>query len=444
MVAVMKTEAIRGEWIGRVIDGRFKLLQWLGGTETNGVFLTETPGDQPQKAAVRLIPANQKDADAQLALWQSAVSLSHPHLMRLLFCGRCQVLGNPMIYAVTEFSEEKLSEVLPERALTHAETREMIGPVLDALSYLHEKGFVHAHLKPSKIMVVNDQVKLACDGIQTAGKMGRLVPEAGFYDAPECAIGVLSPAADVWSFGVTLVEALTQHPPVFDRATQADPELPKSLPQPFAAIAREALRTDPARRCTLGEIRERLNAPPISQSAAVPQPTAVAPARSRKPAAVIVVVAAIMLIAILVTRTHHRQDSPAAAVQQSAAAVAKPSAASPAPGKRSAKPAAAALVNNAEVVEEVQPDVTPKAMASIHGQFVVKLRVSVDATGAVSSAEFESHGPSNYFANAAQEAARKWKFKPAMVKGEAVPSAWVLQFRFTREGTEITPMKAAR
>ena len=89
MVNVMKTEAIRGDWEGRVIDGKFTLRQWLGGSDVSGVFLTELPGDPPQKAAIRLIPAGQIDAEAQLARWQAAAALSHPHLMRLLHCGRC-------------------------------------------------------------------------------------------------------------------------------------------------------------------------------------------------------------------------------------------------------------------------------------------------------------------------------------------------------------------
>ena len=94
-----------------------------------------------------------------------------------------------------------------------------------------------------------------------------------------------------------------------------------------------------------------------------------------------------------------------------------------------------------EVAERVQPDLLPKAVSSIHGQFVVKVRVSVDAAGAVSSAELDSQGPSKYFANAALEAARHWKFKPAQVSGQAAASTWVLQFRFKREGTEFTPVE---
>jgi TonB family protein len=364
--------------------------------------------------------------------------------MRLLHCGRCQIAGNPMIYAVTEVAEENLAEILPHRPLTATETGEMLEPVLDALAYLHAKGFVHGHLKPSNIMVVGDQVKLSSDHIQPAGTLGKLAPAIGAYDAPEVAIGAISPAADVWSLGITLVEALTQRPPVFDRATQGDPVVPESMPEPYASIARESLRTDPARRCSLGEIGDRLKAPPAPRPPLAPKPVPAAPAKLHPSWIVAAVVVALVLIAIFLMRSHNTEPPQAALDERSEPSIAKPSASSPASGKRSSKPAATlSPANNAAVVEQVLPDLLPKAVSSIHGQFLVKVRVSVDATGAVSSAAFDSQGPSKYFANAALEASRRWRFKPAQVNGEAVASAWVLAFRFTRDGTEVTPVELA-
>ena len=83
MVPAMNTAAIRSDWVGRVIDGRFTLLQWLGGSEWGGVFLTELQGYGSQKAAIKLIPTDAGDAEAQIAGWAATTTLSHPHLMRL-------------------------------------------------------------------------------------------------------------------------------------------------------------------------------------------------------------------------------------------------------------------------------------------------------------------------------------------------------------------------
>jgi TonB family protein len=67
----------------------------------------------------------------------------------------------------------------------------------------------------------------------------------------------------------------------------------------------------------------------------------------------------------------------------------------------------------------------------------------VGPSGNVSNAAFDSSGPSKYFANAALQAARQWKFKPPLVGGQAVPSVWILQFQFGRNGTEITPVEVS-
>ena len=76
---------------------------------------------------------------------------------------------NGLVYSVTEFAEEVLSEIIPERPLSPRETQEMLSPVLDALIYLHGKGFVHGHLKPSNIMVVGNQLKISGDGLRGHG-----------------------------------------------------------------------------------------------------------------------------------------------------------------------------------------------------------------------------------------------------------------------------------
>lgn len=424
--------------MGQAIDGRIRLLEWLGGSESSGVFLTELPGDRPQKAVIRLIPADATDADAQLARWQAATSLSHPHLMRLLHSGRCQIGASTLLYAVAEYAEENLAQVLPERPLTAAETREMLGPVLDALAYLHGKGLVHGGLKPSNILVVNDHVKLSIEEVQAAGNVNGQARTPGIHDAPECASGTISPAADIWSLGVTLVEALTQRPPVWERGAQNDPVVPESMPQPFAAIVRESLRTDPARRCSLGDVKTHLEG---AQSQRNPAGKAVGTGSAKLRGFVLAAAAVILIAVIAIFSMRSRQTPPASPTveQSSEPPIAAPPAQPPVTKTRSSKGAA----RKGEVADWSLPDVSPKAIASIHGQFRVQVRVAVDAGGAVSDATLDSPGPSKYFAKAALEAARRWKFKPVQVKGEAVASEWLLQFRFTRAGSEVTPVEVA-
>jgi len=79
----------------------------------------------------------------------------------------------------------------------------------------------------------------------------------------------VSAKEDVWSLGITLVEALTQHPPVFSSEHSADPVVPRELPDLFLVIAKHALRRDPIHRWSVAEIAARLNPAPLAAAAAM-------------------------------------------------------------------------------------------------------------------------------------------------------------------------------
>ena len=192
------------KWEGRA-DGKFPLRQWLGGSDHSAVFLTERPG-QTQKVAIKLIAAD-ADADDQLVRWRAAAQLSHPHLMRIYDAGRCRMDGTPLLYLVMEYAEEDLSQILPQRPLAPAEVTDLLPPLLDSLSYLHSKGFVHGRVKPSNVHAMDDQLKLSADQIVSAAASNPASRRRDVYDAPETAAGIISPAGDVWSVGVTLVAA---------------------------------------------------------------------------------------------------------------------------------------------------------------------------------------------------------------------------------------------
>lgn len=68
----MNIAAVDANWVGQVVDGKFPLLQWLGGAEHSGVFLTQLPGEQPQKSAIRLIPADAGDAERRMSRLEMA------------------------------------------------------------------------------------------------------------------------------------------------------------------------------------------------------------------------------------------------------------------------------------------------------------------------------------------------------------------------------------
>jgi TonB family protein len=265
------------QWEGQTVNGQFPLHRYLGGSGHSAVFLT-TCGDgaaqTAQTAAIKLIPddsaASEQHAaaaDQRVISWKFAAGISHPNLIRILQGGRCMIDGVPLLYVVMECAEEDLSQIIPQRALTPSEAREMLRPALDALAYLHGMGFAHGHLKPSNVMAREDQLKLSAD---TLFQIGEPVPSArnpDIYCPPE---RKHSAASDSWALGMTLVEVLTQRLPLWDRTDEAEPAVPDSLAEPFLQIARRCLRRNPSLRLRAPDIAERLEPLPVQQPPSTP------------------------------------------------------------------------------------------------------------------------------------------------------------------------------
>jgi len=96
-----------------------------------------------------------------------------------------------------------------------------------------------------------------------------------------------------------------------------------------------------------------------------------------------------------------------------------------------------------EVLDQVLPDVSAKALSTIHGTVRVDVRLHVDAAGNVSSAELDNPGPSSFFADLALKAARKWEFAPPEGTGRSVPSEWQVRFEFSPSGVKAVPSQTA-
>lgn len=442
------------QWVGQSVNGKFCLRRYLGGSQYSAVFLVDYDDREPQSAVIKLIPENAPDAERQLDSWRLAATvLSHPNLIQLFQAGRCKIDDVKLVYVVMECADEDLSQIIPQRPLTDTEATDVLKPALDAIAHIHAKGSIHGRIKPANIMACGDQLKLSSDGLRRAGDP---ISSPEPYDPPEAAA---SPAGDVWSLGMTLIEAVTQRLPIWDRNAEEDPVLPNTLSAPLLDIARHCLRRDPKRRWTINDIASRLN-----PATAMPQPRqpierTYMPARSRYliPAALVLllIVAAVVGLKVFSGEPKARPE-PAAKTEITSAEpgqvenVTAPENDQPASNEKKnldrvpAAPApvqpkqpASALVTGAsgeDVIHRVIPDAPQSALDTIRGTVRVSIRVSVNPSGDVSDVTIDSPGPSRYFAKLAQQAAQQWKFAPS----SGTAGDWILRFEFSNTGAKAS------
>jgi eukaryotic-like serine/threonine-protein kinase len=244
---------------GRFVNS-YLLSRCISVTGNVAVYSTEY-GEDSAPALIKLIHTdNTVDPERQLATWATLSQWSHPHLIRLLDAGQCKLRGVPLLFVVMERAEGSLAEVLPERPLTAAEAREMLEAAVSALTYLHEHGFIYGRIKPSDVVAVGDRVKLSSDCVVRAGAFNADHASSP-HDPPELEPGMSSPAGDVWSLGVTLVQALTQRFPDLGFSDNSEVAIPGNLPEPLMKIARNCLRRDPQSRWTISQIASSLRGP---------------------------------------------------------------------------------------------------------------------------------------------------------------------------------------
>ena len=440
-------------WEGRVVEGKFPLHQWLGSSDHSAVFLSNSPEIPSQKLAIKLVPIEAGNTDSYLSRLQATKKLSHPHLIRIYDCGLCRFDGSQFIYVLMECADDDLSRILPERALEPKEVSDLLPPVLDALTYLHKSGFVHGRVKPSNVLAAGEQLKLSSDQVTVVAQQNGQRRRRDVYDAPETAAGIVSPAGDIWSVGVTLIAALTQNVTLAEAASPSDRDLPETVPEPFRGIVQECLQLDPNRRGSVRDIQSRLRTGGRAAGAApaVAQPVPAAPStleppaepKNRRPlllAAALAVVVIGILLAILYSRSN-RATGTAEDATKTPATEAVPTPRAAAPVAKPAEPTSRAAASPGEVVRRVLPEIPRSAQNTIRGTIKVVVRVQVDPSGKVSSAAFKTRGSSAYFAKEALNAAKQWEFSPPQVGGQPTASTWLLQFRFKRQGVQATPQR---
>ncbi len=198
--------------------------------------------------------------------------LQHRHVPSLLDTGVSH--DGRFFYVVEHLEAEPLSRLLTGEHLEPVLAYEIMGQALDALAAMHEAGVVHRDVCPDTVLLVEGESEevwvvldtrrarvLEGEAGQSESALERLGATMGKrpYAAPEqLRGGGASPASDLYSWGITLLECLTGANPyarysdaeALSRQGSSDPvPIPAALQHdPVGELLERALVKDAARR----------------------------------------------------------------------------------------------------------------------------------------------------------------------------------------------------
>jgi len=326
-----------------VVEGRYPLGKLMRSEGRCGWFEAQFEG----KPAIIGLIESLNDEKMLLERLRVVEKVSDADVVAIFESGATRLRATPLVYAVMEYTEENLEDVLRERALSADETRQVADSLVSALRAIHKERLVCGRLEAASVLASGDTIKLRSDYLQ-------LVPADMAFEPIA--------AKDLRDLGSLLHQCLTQKP--LKRVSDGnDPSL-QLLPPPFVQIVRQTLTGG----ATLDEIAAILHPPattaPMPTQTKTPQKSAVASEptkqdRSLEPArqsaslkAPLKIGSAIVLLLLagfaLWAMLHHAYSSKDAAAQNPVVVVSpettprrKPAAVPPQPA---AKPAAVATI----------------------------------------------------------------------------------------------------
>jgi serine/threonine-protein kinase len=215
-------------WLGRVVDGRYRVQARLG-TGGMGVVYRVEHLHLGKTAAMKVLAPDTAAKPEMLRRFrleaQSVSKLNHPNIVQTFDFGQ----ADGALYLVMEFIKgDDLASLLKRQGpWDFPRAARFFAQVCSGLSEAHEAGIIHRDLKPENLMVVHrrdqEHAKVLDFGLaklRERGAEARAISSGGqvigtpYYMAPEQVRGEdLDARADIYSLGATLYRVLTGEPP---------------------------------------------------------------------------------------------------------------------------------------------------------------------------------------------------------------------------------------
>lgn len=290
--------------VGTLFANRFQI-ERVAGSGGMGVVYQARDHYSGKPVALKLLHDGAAGPDGEERFVREAQLLSELHHQNIVaYIAHGQTAAGQRFLAMEWLEGQDLAQRLRQRPLSLDEALLVMRRAAEGLSVAHQRGIIHRDLKPTNLFLPAgevDRLKLLDFGIARRMLTSRVMTRTGMvvgspeYMAPEQARGAreLSAAADIFSLGCVLYECLTGEPPfvaehiaavlvriLFEEPIDIAQRLP-GLPASVAALLRDMLQKDPARRVAdavallrrLTELGDTL-AQMLSQTLAAPQAAA--------------------------------------------------------------------------------------------------------------------------------------------------------------------------
>lgn len=203
--------------------------------------------------------------DAEIRL---LASLQHPHLVRMFDAG----VHEGDAFLVLELADgPTLGAMLCAGPVPEDQLRSLGRDLAGALAHVHERGILHRDVKPANVLTAADGRWLLADfGIARLHDATGLTATGTAigtpaYLAPEQLTGEpVTPAADVYALGLTLIEAATGRPVFAGSGTEAamarlarDPDV-SAAPAAWQGLLATMTARDPADRPSAAAVARQL------------------------------------------------------------------------------------------------------------------------------------------------------------------------------------------
>lgn len=217
-VSVHTAEDSTDPRIGAVVDGRYRILQFLAGGAMGVVYRGERLQLGRQVAIKFLHAPFAGISDFAKRFEQEARAMSrleHPHCVSVMDFG---ISGSP--YIVMEYvTGTTLRDVMDEGPMALPRASHLIRQLLAGLAHAHEQGIIHRDIKPANLMLTDhtgtgDHLRILDFGLAKLAdsdqSMTSIVVGTPNYMSPEQASAAkLDARSDIYSSGIVLYELLT-------------------------------------------------------------------------------------------------------------------------------------------------------------------------------------------------------------------------------------------